>query len=357
MKNTLIALAFIGTCGAALASPYPINHDWAATVVADPTGGWNHYNPGNIPYTFEGWANDIGYLDPDEPMVLQFDHDILDDEMNPYGLDFTVFISFYGKWMNGNVSYGYPDTEDANAVYDLFNDEWEDDDWWRIEVSVSYDGQEWFTCDTLATRMNTAPVFGVPINEDGTWSDDYSDFCHPINRRQYQKAMSECNGVISCKDLNALYKTSAGGISFDLKEFVRGAMFPQNEGGDLAIRYIKLRLFDETSKGYVAIAGASDVEPVEFKITDYQLRDDTITMLGYSVKATIGVFDCSIPKDWDSSRLRLKYMATPSDTSATYLSASVVDVSEAKNGMSSVRMVAPILSDRAAFFRLEYKDE
>jgi hypothetical protein len=335
-------------------SPYPVGPDWACTVVADPSGGGYHYNPGNIPFSYGEWANDVANLSADDPIVFEFDHDVLDDALNPHGLDFIVFPSFYGKWQSGRLGeYSY-DSEDVDATYDLNRDadfNYIEDDQWQIRVSVSRDGETWYAAPTLATRQNTAPVLGMPANADGTWGPDTSDFLWPVDREAYRQALAERGGIIDNVALTALYKTSAGGIAFDLKEFLSGSGGPTNAAGQLAIRFVKLELAAETEKGYVAIAGASDVRPVDLAITDFAVSSADSTIGGHPVTHDLATFSCSLPPGWSASGLFLT--AADAMTGDTYrFPVYPVDSAENPDGTLAIQAIAPLAGQNLQFFRL-----
>ena len=337
-------------------SPYPVTPDWATTVVADPSGGGYHYNPGNVPYTWPGWAEDIGYLYPEQPVVLEFDHDVLDDDLNPYGLDFIVFPVLYGKWQSGQMAGSYIDTEDVHAVYDLYQDEYDGNDPWQIRVSVSADGETWYAAPTLATRQNTAPVFGMPANDDGTWGPGTNDFLWPIDREAYRQAIAACGGVIDNISLSALYKTSGGGIAFDLKEFLSASGGPTNAAGQLAARYVKLELANATDKGYVGIAGASDVRPVDVSIADFAVASVDSTIGGHPVTHDLATFSCTLLPGTSPSGLFLE--AADAMTKIPYRFP-VYPVSTAENpdGTLSIRAIAPLSGQNLQFFRLGHAGE
>ena len=351
-----LLLAVSAATSASADSPYPVDPDWATTVVADPSGGGYHYNPGNVPFSWPGWANDIDTLYPEQPFVLEFDHEVLDDDLNPYGFDFIVFPVLYGKWQSGQMAGGYIDTEDVNAVYDLYRDEYEENDQWQIRVSVSADGETWYAAPTLATRQNTAPVFGMPANADGTWGPGANDFLWPIDREAYRQAIAGRGGVIDNVALSALYKTSGGGIAFDLKEFLSGGNGPTNTEGRLAMRYVKLELANTTDKGYVGIAGASDVRPVDMAITDFAVAAVDSTIGGHPVTHDLATFSCTLPPGWSASDLFLE--ATDAMTEAFYrFPVYPVDSSENPNGTLSIRAIAPLAGQNLQFFRLGHAGE
>lgn len=351
-----LLLAASAASSASADSPYPASPDWATTVVADPSGGGYHYNPGNVPFSFPGWANDIDKLYPEQPFVLEFDHDVLDDDLNPYGFDFIVFPVLYGKWQSGRMAGDYIDTEDVNAVYDLYRDEYEENDRWQIRVSVSLDGETWYAAPTLATRENTAPVYGMPANADGTWGPDANDFLWPIDREAYRQAIAERGGVIGALELSSLYKTSGGGIAFDLKEFLSGGNGPTNAEGRLAMRYVKLELESETDKGYVGIAGASDVRPVDVAFTDFAVAAVDSTIGGHPVTHDMATFSCTLLPGATPSGLFLE--ATDAMTEAFYrFPVYPVDSSENPDGTLSIRAIAPLAGQNLQFFRLGHAGE
>lgn len=351
-----LLLAASAASSASADSPYPASPDWATTVVADPSGGGYHYNPGNVPFTFPGWANDIDKLYPEQPFVLEFDHDVLDDDLNPYGFDFIVFPVLYGKWQSGRMAGDYIDTEDVNAVYDLYRDEYEENDRWQIRVSVSLDGETWYAAPTRATRENTAPVYGMPANADGSWGPDANDFLWPIDREAYRQAIAERNGVIGALELSSLYKTSGGGIAFDLKEFLSGGNGPTNAEGRLAMRYVKLELESETDKGYVGIAGASDVRPVDVAFTDFAVAAVDSTIGGHPVTHDMATFSCTLLPGATPSGLFLE--ATDAMTEAFYrFPVYPVDSSENPDGTLSIRAIAPLAGQNLQFFRLGHAGE
>ena len=265
MKHIIAALFALLSVGAMADSPFPINYDWAKTVVEDPTGGWNHYNPGNIPYSYPGWANDVMNVYDGESIILEFDHEIKDDPMNPWGYDFIVFPSFYGKAVDIEYAYGYANTEDTEAIYDMSVGEWSNDPF-EIFVEVSSDGTNWNQCSTTMTRWNTAPVMPVPITSDFQWDNTaIRSFTYPVDRYAYEDLMYSGNFTNSVKDISDCLGYSAGGCAFDLKEF-----------GVQSAKYIRLTASaPDPDHDYVAIAGASDVSIFkDFKVLDFKVNTE-----------------------------------------------------------------------------------
>lgn len=171
-----------------------------------------------------------------QSLTVAFDHDVVDDPKNPFGLDFIVFGN---SFLLGN-DFGSEDTNlntfilQASALNE------------PMQISVSPNNVDWYTYadgpygDTLmptnAYRWDRA---------NAAWTDEEMDWTKPVDPRL---TLDDLGGM-SAADALDLYRGSAGGTGFDLAP-----------SGFAAIRYIRVTGVTGFAGG--EIDGFSDVAPV-----------------------------------------------------------------------------------------------
>ncbi len=144
-------------------------------------------------------------------LTLTFDHPVQDDSCNPYGIDFIIFGNSFqllgggAPWANGNPN----DTVVTGALFAE-----------RALVSVSQDGQDWFTFFDGPFADDFAPTLGRlydPANPDlelGKWNEWWGQPTDPT--QPLDPELSPAHLVGSVADAAELYDGSAGGTGFDL---------------------------------------------------------------------------------------------------------------------------------------------
>jgi len=190
--------------------------------------------------------------------IVKFDHKVMDDPRNPYGIDFIV----YGNAFFGGDGY-VTDTTNHGA-YTLtggINQE-------PLKISVSPDGENWYRYDNGPYADSLYPTnpwvwSQEKYNETGNgWTDQLNDFAKPVNPAL---TLAELTAGTSA-DAMALYDGSAGGTGFDLAE-----------SGFEWIQYIKVEGLPGFSGG--EIDAFSDVAPVPIPGTVWLLGSSIVGLI------------------------------------------------------------------------------
>jgi hypothetical protein len=157
-------------------------------------------------------------------LILEFDHDITNDPLNPCGVDFIVYgnarmeMDGTSFWQNGN-----PNIVTTNG--NIYND--------PAAVSVSSDGLTWHTFSNGPYADDFAPTLGriydpqhpdpiVPANQ---WWGEPTDPTYPLNPNLTAASFQG----LSVAAMARKYGWSAGGTSFDIGQL-----------GLSSFRYIKI---------------------------------------------------------------------------------------------------------------------
>ncbi len=147
----------------------------------------------------------ITTLNVGQSVTVKFDHQVMDDPLNPYGLDFMVFGNsfFVGS---GTVS----DATNMNT-YRLTGGGFYE----PMLISVSQDGANWYTYNSGPYGDALFPTNAFLWDSaDAAWTDVQSDFTKPVN-----PALTDADfkGLTAAQAI-ALYDGSGGGAGFDLGE-------------------------------------------------------------------------------------------------------------------------------------------
>ena len=223
----------------------------------------------------------ITTLNVDQYIVVGFDHQVMDDENNPYGQDFLVFgNSFYTG--SGTVS----DATNMNTYQFNYGGGFTGAGWFEdVLVSVSQgaveagmnpldpDTWDWYTYSDGPYGDNAFPTNAYLWDaENAQWTDTLSDFTTPVN----PDAIDELIGGtgVAAADAIAAYEGSGGGTGFDLAAL--NDLYPDL---DLDwIQYIKV-------EGVTGMAGGeidafSDVAPVPVPAAVWLLGSGLIGIVG-----------------------------------------------------------------------------
>lgn len=183
----------------------------------------------------------------DEPLIttlnagsyitVRFDHKVLDDSENPYGIDFIVFGNSF--FSTGGITVN--DDSDMNET-PLNGSGWFE----KVTVSVSQDGETWYTYNDGPYGDAIFPTQAYQWDEENNqWTDTEMDWTRPVNP---SLTLEDFEGKTAAGAI-AMYKGSAGGTGFDL-----------SESGYEWIQYIKVRgLEGEFAEG--EIDAFADVAP------------------------------------------------------------------------------------------------
>ncbi|MBW2102159.1 MAG: hypothetical protein JRH05_05695 [Deltaproteobacteria bacterium] len=173
--------------------------------------------------------------------IVKFDHRVMDDPRNPYGLD---LIAYGNAFFVGN---GYVTDTTNHGAYTLTGGIFQE----PLKISVSRDGENWYRYDNGPYADSLYPTnpwvwSQEKWNETGNgWTDQENDFAKPVNP---ELTLAQLTAGTSA-DAMALYDGSAGGAGFDLAE-----------SGFGWIQYIKVEGLEGFSGGEVD--AFSDVAPV-----------------------------------------------------------------------------------------------
>ncbi len=147
-------------------------------------------------------------------ITLKFDHKILDDPANPYGLDFIIFGNAFQiigggqSWTNGNPNNV---TVGANGFAE------------PGIVSVSQDGVNWHTFSDGPYADDFAPTLGRIYDENnpdksiGDWNNWWGEATDPTVPLDPSFEFSSFDGK-TVAEMAKTYGKSAGGIGFDISD-------------------------------------------------------------------------------------------------------------------------------------------
>ena len=199
-------------------------------------------------------------------VTIKFDHDVLDDPNNPFGIDFLVFGNAFGvRDSDENIQL----TTDPLTVSFTGKGSYE-----NALVEVSQDGETWYPYEKGPYADSFMPTLGYlydPAAPDtGLFNGNLywgraARATRPVNPACSFSSFSGLNLAQVCQR----YDGSAGGTGFDLAELP----LPENGNGVKWIRYVRISCVvesnDEGDFGYNVpeIDAVADVAPV----SDYEL--------------------------------------------------------------------------------------
>jgi hypothetical protein len=186
----------------------------------------------------------ITTITPGAQITVTFDHDIMNDPLNPYGIDFIVFGNDL-YWGSGMVH----STTDMDEYYISSGYGWgspgvvsvaqyEDGPWYTFEAGPYFD-------------TNTYPTQAFAWDsETDTWGEEL-DWTKPVDP---DLDPAEDFAGLSVAEVIALYDGSAGGTGYDLADLY------DLYGVELDwIRYIRVESY---GSNYVEVDGFADVAAV-----------------------------------------------------------------------------------------------
>ncbi len=175
------------------------------TIIPAWGGGTSHVSP-----VEPAWGdNNITTFNSGDWAVVKFDHQVVDDSNNPYGLDLLVF---------GNAFFtgsGYVNDDTNHNTYTLTGGLFAE----GVTVSVSQDGTDWYTYADGPSGDGlypTNPWVWDPAQYDSTgngWTDVENDYTKPVD-----PSLQAADFAGISYDAMLLYDGSAGGVGFDLAE-------------------------------------------------------------------------------------------------------------------------------------------
>jgi hypothetical protein len=179
-------------------------------------------------------------------LVLKFDHPVLNDPHNPYGIDFLVFGNAFqvttsdSAWINGDPALVVAGVTEAGE---------------SGRVSVSQDGQTWYTFSSGPYADSFAPTLGRcydTVNPDSSlntanWTNEWwGSPTDPTLPLPPGLSFAKFQGK-TVAEIVQVYDKSAGGTGFDLSTV----------GLDW-IQYVRIQ---DAGKGTPEIDAIADVAP------------------------------------------------------------------------------------------------
>ena len=191
-------------------------------------------------------------------ITVEFDHDVVDDPRNPFGLDFIVFGNAMHT-IGGNAYFdGVSDPATVVFASDAVVAE-------RGLVEVSADGKEWFAFADGPYADDFAPTMGFrydPGNPDRSlfgdsaytneWWGAPTDATRPVDPAV---AAADFKGR-TLADYARLYDGSAGGTGFDISAFD----LPRDALGRKFVRFVRITTIDPDD-GTTEVDAVADVAP------------------------------------------------------------------------------------------------
>lgn len=244
-----------------------------SNVLGRPTTCMNGQWGGPVsPYNSAWMADELLTLSgEDEDVVpqvsIKFDHDVMDDANNPWGIDFIVFGNAFGV---GNSTSYYTQTTDPSKVSFAGTGASEES-----EVLVSQDGETWYSYTETKSADDFAPTLGyvydtttpeTSLFSGNAWWGLPADACYPVNP---SLGWSDFKGL-TLAQVAQYYNGSAGGAGYDLAKFeLNGQKLPVNAEGKRWIRYVRVQsvYLDDTGEGDSGwsepeVDAVADVAPV-----------------------------------------------------------------------------------------------
>lgn len=209
----------------------------------------------------EGTVLTLEDLDGGAYVTIAFDHDVVDDPANPFGVDFIVFGNA-GLPSDAGMFYNNTDPASAKCVTSQYSF----DDPGVVEVSQ--DGITWRKCNGYAdtSAMPTLARVYAPANPDTSvyegnafWGEPTNP-CFPVDPAI---TMEDCLGL-TFAEICRRYNGSAGGRGFDISALD----LPVNAKGRKWFRYVRIASAElenedgDTLPSTPEVDAVADVAPV-----------------------------------------------------------------------------------------------
>lgn len=209
------------------------------------------------PYNPAWMAGELLTLEEEDYVTIEFDHKVVDDPKNPWGLDFIVF----GNALIVGTKKDYYDeaSDPGNWEYTgSIADE-------KALVEVSADGVNWFSYEDGPYCDSWAPTQGYIYDKANADTNLYSgnlwwsvttDATWPVHP---DMEASDAVGL-TLETLSYRYDGSAGGAAFDISKFD----LPRDEKGRKYIKYVRISSwYDEEEEEWTVpeVDAVADVRP------------------------------------------------------------------------------------------------
>ena len=169
----------------------------------------------------------------DDFVVIEFDHDVVDDPNNPFGLDFIVFGNAFGV---GRTDEYYTPDMGPNGI--SFSGDGTPE---PGLVEVSQDGETWYAfsdgpfCDDFAPTLGFAYDDANPdtaLYSGNRWWGKMTDACYPVDP---SLSWADLQGL-TLAEVAKRYNSSAGGTGYDIGRLP----LPLNAQGRKWFRYVRI---------------------------------------------------------------------------------------------------------------------
>ena len=197
-------------------------------------------------------------------IVIAFDHDVVDDPKNPWGIDFIVFGN---DLCMGDGSY-YTEGDNPASFRFVSGDDC-DGDYQPAIVEVSQDGKTWFTSELWRCADSFAPTLAYNYNPSNPNTSLYQGNQYWGRPTKATYPVDPAVGFSNCGDLSLAqvcqrYNGSAGGTGYDLSQI---AELPENAHGRKWFRYVRIKNQEVNEEGDTGFSGpaidaVADVAPV-----------------------------------------------------------------------------------------------
>ncbi|MBN1489306.1 MAG: hypothetical protein JXA69_05260 [Phycisphaerae bacterium] len=150
-------------------------------------------------------------------LIVEFEHSVVDDPRNPYGIDLIVFGNAMQLTLSGGTWHNGDPTSQQLLASSAIESE-------PGLVSVSQDGTTWYTFTSGPFADAFAPTLGRvfdPENPDlslGTWNQWWAAPTNPTKPLYPRLTATDFNGMTVAEVAQA-YEGSAGGTGFDISVF------------------------------------------------------------------------------------------------------------------------------------------
>lgn len=233
-----------------------MNGQWGGPV--------NQYNP--------AWMTDelLSLVDEEDFVTIEFDHNVVDDPNNPWGIDLLVFGNAFGV---GKTDSYYTQTTDPTSVSFTGTGSSEPG-----LVEVSADGETWYSFPDGPYCDDWAPTTGFVYDPDNAnadlfsgnlWWGEATDATWPVNTNVTWSSIEDK----TLAQVSQCYDKSAGGAGFDIGS-IEG--LPTDAKGRKYIKYVRIKpYYDEEEEEYTQpeVDAVADVRPAtqyeQWKIANY----------------------------------------------------------------------------------------
>ena len=219
------------------------------------------------PYNAAWKPGELLTLDGEEDYVtIEFDHDVVDDPANPFGIDFIVFGNAFGT---GSTEEYYTQATDPANVTFTGNGAAE-----SAYVEVSQDGLTWYPFEDGPYGDDFAPTLGfvydalkpdTKIFSGNQWWGKMTDACYPVDP---SISWLDFDGL-TLAEVARRYNGSAGGTGYDIGSLA----LPVNSQGRKWFRYVRIRGMESLSPDvYGDYSSAPEVDAVAdvAPVSDYR---------------------------------------------------------------------------------------